>query len=104
MHFKWNYEPPTPQEKQASDELSGKLGIHPILAQLLIRRGITTESAAKRFFRPQLADLINPFLMKDMDVAVDRLNDAMGRKERILVYGDYDVDGCTAVALVYKFL
>lgn len=76
----------------------------PILAHLLIRRGITTESAAKRFFRPQLADLINPFLMKDMDVAVDRLNDAMGRKERILVYGDYDVDGCTAVALVYKFL
>jgi single-stranded-DNA-specific exonuclease len=71
---------------------------------LLIRRGITTESAAKRFFRPQLADLINPFLMKDMDLAVDRLNDAMGRKERILVYGDYDVDGCTAVALVYKFL
>lgn len=76
----------------------------PILTQLLVRRGITTESAAKRFFRPQLADLINPFLMKDMDVAVDRLNDAMGRKERILVYGDYDVDGCTAVALVYKFL
>ena len=75
-----------------------------MLAQLLIRRGITTESAAKRFFRPQLADLINPFLMKDMDVAVDRLNDAIGRKERILVYGDYDVDGCTAVALVYKFL
>lgn len=55
-------------------------------------------------FRPQLADLINPFLMKDMDIAVDRLNDAMGHKERILVYGDYDVDGCTAVALVYKFL
>lgn len=76
----------------------------PILASMLIRRGITTESAAKRFFRPQLADLINPFLMKDMDVAVDRLNDAMGRKERILVYGDYDVDGCTSVALVYKFL
>ena len=76
----------------------------PILTLLLIRRGITTESAAKRFFRPQLADLINPFLMKDMDIAVDRLNDAMGRKERILVYGDYDVDGCTAVALVYKFL
>ena len=80
------------------------MGISPILASLLIRRGITTESAAKRFFRPQLADLINPFLMKDMDAAVDRLNDAMGHKERILVYGDYDVDGCTAVALVYKFL
>ena len=104
MHFKWNYEPPTPDEKKAADELSEKINMSPILASLLIRRGITTESAAKRFFRPQLADLINPFLMKDMDVAVDRLNDAMGRKERILVYGDYDVDGCTAVALVYKFL
>ena len=104
MHFKWNYTPPTPEEQKAAKELGDKLNISPILAQLLIRRGITTESAAKRFFRPQLADLINPFLMKDMDVAVDRLNDAMGRKERILVYGDYDVDGCTAVALVYKFL
>jgi len=104
MHFKWNYQPPTTEEKQVAEELGEKLVIGPILAQLLIRRGITTESAAKRFFRPQLADLINPFLMKDMDVAVDRLNDAMGRKERILVYGDYDVDGCTAVALVYKFL
>ncbi|MBR4389421.1 MAG: single-stranded-DNA-specific exonuclease RecJ [Prevotella sp.] len=104
MHFKWNYEPPTPEQKRAAKELAEKIGMSPLLAQLLIRRGITTESAAKRFFRPQLADLINPFLMKDMDVAVDRLNDAMGRKERILVYGDYDVDGCTAVALVYKFL
>ncbi len=71
---------------------------------LLIRRGIATESAAKRFFRPQLGDLLNPFLMRDMDVAVDRLNDAIGRKERIMIYGDYDVDGCTAVALIYKFL
>lgn len=76
----------------------------PILADLLIQRGIKTESAAKRFFRPMLNELIDPFLMNDMDVAVDRLNDAMGRKERIMVYGDYDVDGCTAVALVYKFL
>ena len=76
----------------------------PILADLLIQRGIKTESAAKRFFRPMLNELIDPFLMNDMDVAVDRLNDAMGRKEKILVYGDYDVDGCTAVALVYKFL
>ena len=84
--------------------LAKKLNIAPVLALLLLRRGITTESAAKRFFRPQLTDLINPFLMKDMDLAVDRLNDAIGRKERILVYGDYDVDGCTAVALVYKFL
>lgn len=104
MHFKWNYEAPTPEQEKAAKELGEKLSISPILGQLLIQRGITTESAAKRFFRPQLADLINPFLMKDMDIAVDRLNDAMGHKERILVYGDYDVDGCTAVALVYKFL
>lgn len=104
MHFKWKYEPPTPERQRAAKELGDKLNINPIHADLLISRGITTESAAKRFFRPQLADLINPFLMKDMDLAVDRLNDAMGRKERILVYGDYDVDGCTAVALVYKFL
>lgn len=104
MQFKWNYTPPADTQVNAAKDLGEKLGISPILASLLIRRGITTESAAKRFFRPQLADLINPFLMKDMDAAVDRLNDAMGHKERILVYGDYDVDGCTAVALVYKFL
>lgn len=104
MHFKWNYESPTPEQQKAAEELGAKLNMSPVLAHLLIKREITTESAAKRFFRPQLSDLINPFLMKDMDIAVDRLNDAMGRKERILVYGDYDVDGCTAVALVYKFL
>ena len=104
MQFKWNYTPPVDTQVNAAKDLGEKLGISPILASLLIRRGITTESAAKRFFRPQLADLINPFLMKDMDAAVDRLNDAMGHKERILAYGDYDVDGCTAVALVYKFL
>lgn len=104
MHFKWNYEPPTPEQRKVAGELGNKLAISPVLAGILLRRGIGTESAAKRFFRPQLSDLNNPFLMKDMDVAVDKLNDAMGRKERIMVYGDYDVDGCTAVALVYKFL
>jgi single-stranded-DNA-specific exonuclease len=104
MHFKWNYEPPTSDRLAAAKELAEKIGMSPILADLLIQRGIRTESAAKRFFRPMLNELIDPFLMNDMDVAVDRLNDAMGRKERIMVYGDYDVDGCTAVALVYKFL
>ena len=104
MHFKWNYEPPTSERQTAAKELGEKIGMSPILADLLIGRGIKTESAAKRFFRPMLNELIDPFLMNDMDVAVDRLNDAMGRKERIMVYGDYDVDGCTAVALVYKFL
>ena len=104
MQFKWNYEPLTPDRQQAAKELAEKIGMSPVMASLLIQRGIKTESAAKRFFRPMLNELIDPFLMNDMDVAVDRLNDAMGRKERIMVYGDYDVDGCTAVALVYKFL
>lgn len=104
MHFNWNYKQPTPEEERSAEEFGARLGISPVMAHILLRRGIKTESAAKRFFRPQLNDLINPFIMKDMDVAVDRLNDAMGRKERIMVYGDYDVDGCTAVALVYKFL
>lgn len=104
MHFKWKYTPSTLKEKQTAKEFGEKLNLNPILAQLLIDRGITTVSGAKKFFKPQLSDLINPFLMKDMYLAVDRLNDAMGRKERILIYGDYDVDGCTAVALVYKFL
>ena len=104
MHFKWKYDPPTPEETQQAKELGEKINMSPILSNLLIKRGITTESAAKRFFRPQLADLINPFLMKDMDIAVDRLNDAMGRKERILVYGDYDVDGITSTAVLYLAL
>ena len=104
MQFKWNYEPPVPERQQAAKELAEKIGMSPAMASLLIQRGIRTESSAKRFFRPMLNELIDPFLMNDMDLAVDRLNDAMGRKERIMVYGDYDVDGCTAVALVYKFL
>ena len=104
MQFKWNYEPPTSEQQQAANELAEKISMSPIMANLLIKRGIKTESAAKRFFRPMLNELIDPFLMNDMDMAVDRLNDAMGRKERIMIYGDYDVDGCTAVALVYKFL
>ena len=76
----------------------------PALAQLLPARGVTTQAEANKFFRPQLTDLHDPFLMDDMQLAVNRINLAMGRKERILVYGDYDVDGCTAVALVFKFL
>ena len=104
MNHKWNYQPPTPAETDAAKALAKELGMHPILCRLLIRRGIDTPKKANRFFRPQLSDLHDPFLMDDMDVAVDRLNLAMGRKERILVYGDYDVDGTTAVALVYKFL
>lgn len=104
MNYKWNYEEPLPAEAAAAAELAKALGIHPALGRLLLSRGISTVGDAKRFFRPQLTDLHDPFLMDDMQVAVDRLNLALGRKERIMVYGDYDVDGCTAVALVYKFL
>lgn len=80
------------------------MGIHPVLGRLLVERGITTLQDAKHFFHPQLTELHDPFLMNDMQVAVDRLNQALAKKERVLVYGDYDVDGCTAVALVYKFI
>lgn len=104
MNNKWIYQPPTNEDKEAAKELSKQIGISPILCQLLRERGITNADEAKRFFRPHLSELHDPFLMKDMDKAVNRLNQAMGRKERILVYGDYDVDGTTAVALVYKFL
>ena len=104
MTHKWNYRPITPEQAEASRQLAKELGISPILGRLLVQRGITDTAAARKFFRPQLPDLHNPFLMKDMDKAVERLNKAMGRKERILVYGDYDVDGTTAVALVYKFI
>lgn len=76
----------------------------PVMAKILHDRDITTPEEAQKFFQPQLSDLHDPFLMPGMDEAVARLNEAMGAKERILVYGDYDVDGTTAVALVYKYL
>ncbi|MBQ9100719.1 MAG: single-stranded-DNA-specific exonuclease RecJ [Paludibacteraceae bacterium] len=104
MVSKWNFIPLTPEQEKQKQDLSEALGISPILCQLLVQRGITTFSEAKSFFRPQLTELYDPFLMNDMDKAVNRLNQAIGRKEKILVYGDYDVDGITAVALVYKFL
>ena len=104
MNYKWNYQPPTQEQREAARALSKELGINPILCHLLRERGIDSAAEAKRFFRPQLSELHNPFLMKDMNIAVERLNRAMGKKERILIYGDYDVDGTTAVALVYKFL
>ena len=104
MNYKWNYRPPTLQQREAAKALAKEIGISPILCLLLQERRIYSAAEAKRFFHPQLSELHNPFLMNDMDIAVDRLNMAMGRKERILVYGDYDVDGTTAVALVYKFI
>ncbi len=104
MNNKWNYQPPSQEHIETAKALSKETGIHPTLCKLLIERGVSSIGEAKRFFRPLLSQLHDPFLMKDMDIAVERLNLAMGRKERILVYGDYDVDGTTAVALVYKFL
>ena len=104
MNYKWNYVPASNEQQEESRELANEMGISPILGKFLLDRNIRSVSEAKRFFRPQLSDLHDPFLYTDMDVAVDRLNQALGHKERILVYGDYDVDGCTAVALVYKFI
>ena len=104
MSNKWNYQPPSQEQTEAAKALAKETGISPVLCKLLLERGISSATEAKRFFRPQLMELHDPFLMKDMDKAVERLNEAMGKKERILVYGDYDVDGTTAVALVYKFL
>ena len=103
MNHKWNYQPITPEQAETSQTLAQELGISPILGQLLVQRGITKAADAKKFFRPQLPDLHDPFLMKDMDIAVERLNRAMGKKERILIYGDYDVDGPTLVQLPWHW-
>lgn len=84
-------------------QLSNELGINNTLAEILAKRGIKTFDDAKYFFRPSLAHLHNPFLMKDMDKAIDRIELALKNNEKILIYGDYDVDGTTAVALVYTF-
>ena len=104
MNYKWNFVEPTSEQETQAQELAKGLNISPILGQLLVNRGITDVWEARRFFHPQLNELLDPFLFRDMDKAVDRLNRALAQKERIMVYGDFDVDGCTAVALVYKFL
>ena len=104
MGQKWKYEPLTQEQGDVAARLSAELELSPVLCSLLVKRGVTSVAEARNFFRPKLSLLHNPFLMNDMDVAVARLNKALGKKERILVYGDYDVDGTTAVALVYKFL
>ena len=104
MTSKWNYAPLTYEEQQSESQLAKQFSNCPPISQLLVERGITSLEEAEKFFHPSLKDLYDPFLMPDMDKAVERLNKAMGRKERIMVFGDYDVDGTTAVALVYKFL
>ncbi|WP_165023487.1 single-stranded-DNA-specific exonuclease RecJ [Dysgonomonas sp. ZJ279] len=104
MIYKWNYEALKNQQLEQRDKLAKELGISPILCQLLMKRGIASVDEAKKFFNPDLRDLHDPFLMPDMGKAIDRIEQALGQKQRILIYGDYDVDGTTAVALVYKFL
>lgn len=91
-------------DKSDIERLSQELNISHVLANLLVQRNIKTFDEAKSFFRPDLMDLHDPFLMKDMEEAVGRLNDAISKKEKILIYGDYDVDGTTSVALVYSYL
>ena len=94
----------TPEQEQAARELTESLKLNPSLAKLLVQRGILDFEQSRNFFRPELSHLHDPFLMKDMDLAVDRIVEAIKRQEKILVYGDYDVDGTTSVALFYGFL
>ena len=101
---KWNYLPLTTEEQKLEAELARRFAAVSPVSELLVQRGIRSVAEAEKFFHPSLRDLHDPFLMPDMDKAVDRLNRAMGAKERIMVYGDYDVDGTTAVALVYRYL
>lgn len=90
-------------DKKTTDSLAQQLNIDTSLAQILVQRGILSFNEAKDFFRPQLAQLHDPFLMKDMDKAITRINAALAADEKILIYGDYDVDGTTSVALAYSF-
>ncbi len=100
--MRWTIKP-KPEQKDIN-ALTKALNVNELVAQLLLQRGITTYEEAKKFFRPKLSDLHDPFLMKNMDVAVERIEKAISSNENILVYGDYDVDGTTSVALVSSYL
>ncbi len=102
MKKRWSIKPES--DKKTIEKLVAELHIHPVLSNLLVQRGVTNYEEAKAFFRPKLTDLHNPFLMKDMEEGVHRLDKAFSQNEKILIYGDYDVDGTTSVALVYSFL
>lgn len=104
MTTNWNYQPLTNQQRVLMEKLLPECENNATVAEILIRRGVRTPEEARAFFSPSINDLHDPFLMPDMDKAVNRLNKAMGAKERIMIYGDYDVDGTTAVALVFKYL
>lgn len=104
MTNKWNYQPLSQEQTKQLEDLLPFCGDMKSVAELLIRRDVVTPEDARKFFSPTIDDLHDPFLLTDMDKAVNRLNAAMGAKQKIMVYGDYDVDGVTAVALVYKYL
>ena len=104
MESRWIINNLSEEDERCKESLVEELKISPTLCQLLVQRGIRTMEDARRFFHPQLSHIHDPFLLNDMDKAVERINRALGKKEKILIYGDYDVDGTTAVALVYKFL
>src|SRR5580698_3475818 len=102
MKKRWNMKEQASPEKVKS--LSAAIKVNDVIGNLLVQRGIEDYEQAKNFFRPALESLYDPFLMKDMKKAVKRIMDAAQKKEKILVYGDYDVDGTTAVSLVFTFL
>lgn len=104
MKYKWNNTILSPSLQKKAIQLSKDANVSLVIAQLLLQRGIETVDDVNDFFHPSLTHLHDPYLMPQMDRAVARLNTAMGKKERILIYGDYDVDGTTSVSLVYKFL
>ena len=104
MTINWKIKELTPEEQSAAERLSTELEISPVAGRILACRGIRTAAEARAYIRPSLDSLHDPFLMRDMGAAVDRLCAAVDNHERIMVYGDYDVDGTTAVALMYSFL
>ena len=104
MISKWNYLPFTSEQSSIAADLAKHLKNCQAISRLLVLRGIKSIEEADKFLNPSMSDLHDPFLMQDMDKAVDRLNKAIGAKEKIMIYGDYDVDGTTSVALVYRYL
>ncbi len=104
MTKRWCLKTHTEEEIRLEEMLERELNLNPIISRLLVQRGITSPDGVKKFFKPSLNDLHDPFLMPDMHRAVKRLNKALGNNEKILIYGDYDVDGTSAVSLVYRFL
>ena len=104
MLINWNIKTLSPEELAAAERLSAELDISLLAGRILAGRGLRTAAQARAYIRPSLDSLHDPFLMRDMGAAVDRLCRAIDTHERIMIYGDYDVDGTTAVALMYSFL